>query len=52
MVILLQALAGGWGAGGGVEYIMDGVEIVFHPYTYPTIIYLLKAAGIYVMNNE
>jgi hypothetical protein len=52
MVILLHALAGGWGAGGGVEYIMDGVEIVFHPYTYPTIIYLLKAAGIYVMNNE
>ena len=35
MVILLQMLAGGWGGapGGGVEDIMDGVEVVFHPYT-------------------
>jgi hypothetical protein len=35
-----------------VEDIMDGVGVVFHPYTYTTITYLLKAAGIYIMNNE
>ena len=29
------------GQRGGVEDIMDGVGVVFHPYTYPTIIYLL-----------
>lgn len=34
MGILLQIFAGGWGAWGrGVEDIMDGVEVVFHPYT-------------------
>ncbi len=50
MVILLQMLAGGWGAWGrsGRHYGWGGSSTP----TYSTINYLLEAAGIYVMNNE
>ena len=37
----LDDIEGVGGQRGGVEDIMDGVGVVFHPYTYPTIIYLL-----------
>ena len=35
-----------------VEYIIDGVEVVLHPTQQETIYWLLKAAGLYVINNE
>jgi hypothetical protein len=44
-------LAGGWWAGGrsGIHYGWGGGSTTI---PYPTITYLLKAAGLYVINNE
>jgi len=51
MVILLQMLAGGWAPGGGVEDIIYGVEVVFHPYTLLNNQLFIESGWIYVMND-
>ena len=52
MVILLQMLAGGWGAWGRSGRHYGWVEVVFHPYTLLNNQLFIESGWKYVMNNE